>query len=82
MIYNEFKQTAMYINAEDVNICVNGEEPIDEEYFYVDEVCLLDNLPVVGTAHYPNGNVMVDLVCTNWDQRFEEDWIPEPYNEE
>lgn len=78
MTYGELKETEMYINAEDVDVCVNGEEPINEEFFYNDDdVCLLDTLPVVGTGHFSNGILQVDLVCTNWDKKFDEDWIPE-----
>lgn len=79
MTLGELKKTKMYINAEDVDICVNGEDPINEEYFYTDEICLLDCLPVVGTAHLSNRDLQVDLVCTNWDERFTEDWTPEPF---
>lgn len=77
MTFGELKETDMYINAEDIDICVNGEEPINEEYFYVDEICLLDNLPVVGIGHFSNGILQIDLVSSNWDKRFDEDWIPE-----
>lgn len=73
MTYGEFKETEMYMNAEDINLCVNGENPIDEMY-YPEE---LDHLQVIGTGHFPNGNVQIDLVCSNWDKRFEPDWIAE-----
>lgn len=81
MTLGELKKLKMYINAEDVDICVNGEEPINDEYFYEDDICLLDNLPVVGTGYFPDGILQVDLVCTNWDRKYEEDWIPEPWVE-
>lgn len=77
MTYGEYKQTEEYLNAEDVDLCINGEEPIDEEYFYADEFCILDNLPVVGIGHMADGTIHIDLVCINWDKRFELDWIPE-----
>lgn len=77
MTYGEIKETAAYINAEDVEVCVNDEDPIDEEYFYVDEFCVLDNLLVVGTGKMDDGTFHIDLVCTNWDKRFDTDWIPE-----
>ena len=44
MTYGEYKKTDEYLNAEDVTVCVNGEDEIDEIY-YPDE---LDFLPVVG----------------------------------
>lgn len=80
MTFGELKETEMYINAEDVDICINGEDSIDDEYFYEDDICLLDHLPVVGTAHFPNGILQVDLICTNWDKKYDsDDWIPEPF---
>jgi hypothetical protein len=33
MTYGELKKTKAYANASDIIVCVNGEEPIDEEYF-------------------------------------------------
>lgn len=77
MTYGEYKQTEEYLNAEDIEVCVNGEESIDEEDFYVDELCTLDDLPVIGTANMADRTLHIDLVCTNWDKRFEPDWIPE-----
>lgn len=77
MTFGELKETDMYVDAEDIRVFVNDDE-IGEEGFYIDEICLLDTLPVIGTVHFPNGNLEVDLVCTNWDERFDEDWIPEP----
>ena len=78
MTYGELKETETYINAKDIEINVNMEESIDEEYFYVDEFCLLDDLQVIGTANMEDGTLHIDLVCTNWDKRFDPDWIPEP----
>lgn len=77
MTYGELKETETYINAKDIEINVNMEESIDEEYFYVDEFCLLDDLQVIGTANMADGTLHIDLVCANWDKRFEPDWIPE-----
>ena len=77
MTYGELKETETYINAKDIEINVNMEESIDEEYFYVDEFCLLDDLQVIGTANMVDGTLHIDLVCANWDKRFEPDWIPE-----
>ena len=42
MTYGELKEAETYINAKDVEINVNMEESIDEEYFYVDENGHLD----------------------------------------
>ena len=77
MTYGELKETETYINAKDIEINVNMEESIDEEYFYVDEFCLLDDLQVIGTANMADRTLHIDLVCANWDKRFEPDWIPE-----
>lgn len=72
MTYGEFKKTKEYKRAEDVTVCVNGEDAIDEMY-YPDE---LDSLPVVGVGY--NGKcIMIDLVCRNWDKRFDVGWIGE-----
>lgn len=52
------KETKAYINVEDIEVYVNGEEPIDEEYFY-------DDLPVIGTGNIVDGILHIDLLCTN-----------------
>lgn len=70
MTYGEIKNRKEYINASDVDVCVNGEEPIDEQ-LYPEE---LDNLQVVGMGHGANGSLLIDLVCENWDERYEDDW--------
>jgi hypothetical protein len=72
MTYGELKQTDMYLNANDIDLCVNGEDPIDEMY-YPEE---LDQLPVVGTGNMANSSLLIDLVCSNWDKRFEVGWVP------
>ena len=77
MTYGEIKETDLYINAEDVEVCVNGEDTIDEEYFYVDEFCMLDDLPVVGTGNMEDGTLHIDLLCANWDERYDADLIPQ-----
>lgn len=77
MTYGELKETETYINAKDIEINVNMEESIDEEYSYVDEFCLLDDLQVIGTGSMTDGTLHIDLACANWDKRFEPDWIPE-----
>jgi hypothetical protein len=38
---------------------------------------MLDTLPVVGAGNLTDGTLYIDLVCANWDKRFEDDWIPE-----
>lgn len=70
MIYGEYKQTEEYLNAEDVSLCVNGEDPVDEMY-YPEE---LNHLPVIGIG-YSGNELLIDIVCLNWDKRFEPDWI-------
>ena len=71
MTYGEIKETEAYINAEDVEVCVNGEEAIEEEYYPIE----LDHLQVVGTGHNADGTLLIDLVCENWDKRFDVDWV-------
>ena len=47
MTYGELKETETYINAKDIEINVNMEESIDEEYFYVDPLNLIhQTIPV------------------------------------
>lgn len=41
--------------------------------YYPDE---LDFLPVVGVGYDTEG-ITIDLVCTNWDKRFDIGWIGE-----
>ena len=77
MTFGEIKQTKEFINAPDYEVRVNGGEPVEEEYYYIDEVCLLDKLLVVGTGSWSDGTLRIDLVCSNWDKRFDIDWYPE-----
>lgn len=70
MTYKEYKETTEYKEANHVYICVNGDKSdiIDETQ--------LDNCYVIGTG--VNGdNLLVDLLCTNWDKRYEPNWIAE-----
>ena len=75
MTYGEYKKTDEYLNAEDVTVCVNGEDEIDEIY-YPDE---LDFLPVVGVGYNATG-IKIDIVCSNWNRRFDIGWIAESEN--
>lgn len=61
MTYGEIKETDAYLNATDVEVCVNGSDPIEEMY-YPEE---LDDLLVVGTGHHADGTLLLDLVCEN-----------------
>ena len=70
MIYGEFKQTKEYLNAEDVSVCVNGEDPIEEMYYPTE----LDQLSVIGCG-YCGKELIIDLICENWNERFEIGWI-------
>lgn len=72
MTYGEYKKTDGYLNAEDVIVCMNGEDEIDDMY-YPDE---LDNLLVVGVG-YNATEIKIDLVCSNWNKRFDVGWIAE-----
>lgn len=80
MTYEEFKNTKEYISADDTSVCINGEEEIDEMYYPGE----LDFLPVVGVSYLPvivNGRMVtrlvIDLVCSNWDKRFDVDFLGE-----
>lgn len=72
MLHGEYKKTDEYLNAEDITLCINGTDEIDEMY-YPDE---LDYLEVVGIGYSANG-LFIDLVCSNWDKRFNVGWVGE-----
>ena len=73
MTYGEYKKTDEYLNAVDVTICINSEDEIDEMY-YPDE---LDFLPVVGVVYSVTGIIKINLLCNNWDKRFDVGWVGE-----
>lgn len=73
MTYGEYKKTDEYLYAKDVTVCVNGEDEIDEMY-YSDE---LDFLPVIGVGYNPAGGIEIDIICSNWNKRFDVGWIGE-----
>lgn len=67
MKYKEIKEISRY---RDADVCVNGEGPIDKEYYKGKS----DNLPVVGIGN--NGKtLLIDLVCSNWEKRSEPNWV-------
>ena len=72
--YGEFKKTEMYLNAVDSAICVNDENILYDEMYYPEE---LDHLPVVGTCFRPDGFLEINLLCDNWDDRYEPGWVAE-----
>lgn len=71
MTYGELKEKDFYQNAEDTFLCVNGEEPVDEMYYPYE----LDSLQVIGIGFNADNILVIDIVCTNWDNRYELDWI-------
>ena len=73
MTYGEYKKTEEYLNAEDIYLCVNGEEPIDEMYYPVE----LDNMPIIGIGKFSDNTIQIDLIVSNWNNRYEENWIAE-----
>ena len=73
MTYGEYKQTEEYLNAEDVDLCINGEEPIDEMY-YPEE---LDHIPVLGIGSRVENTIQIDLIISNWKNRYDIGWIAE-----
>lgn len=72
MLYGEYKKTDEYLYADDITVCINGIDEINEMY-YPDE---LDYLDVVGVGYSANG-LFIDLACSNWDKRFEVGWVGE-----
>lgn len=75
MTYGEFKKTEIYLNAEDSAICVNDEDVLYDEMYYPEE---LDHLPVVGFESTPEGMLQINLLCSNWGNRNEIDFVAEP----
>ena len=39
----------------------------------------LDNLPVIGIISKPDGMLVINLLCSNWNDRYESDWVTEIY---
>lgn len=73
MTYGEYKQTEEYLNAEDIDLCINGEEPIDEMY-YPEE---LDHIPIFGIGSRADNTIQIDLIISNWENRYDIGWIAE-----
>ena len=73
MTYGELKETDLYKNAFDSFLCINGEEEIDEMY-YPEE---LDHIPVIGTGHSLDGTLQIDLLISNWKDRYNSNWRAE-----
>ena len=78
MTYGEFKETEMYLNAEDSAICVNDEDILYDEMYYPEE---LDHLPVIGTGFTAEGLLQINLLCRNWEDRNEIGGVAEAYDE-
>jgi len=75
MTYGEFKKTEIYLNAEDSAICINDEDILYDEMYYPEE---LDHLLVIGFESTPEGMLQINLLCSNWGNRNEIDFIAEP----
>lgn len=74
--YVEFKRTKLYLQAENTAICVNNEDKLYDEMYFPEE---LDNLPVIGIISKPDGMLVINLLCSNWNDRYESDWVTEIY---
>lgn len=74
--YGDFKRTKMYLQAENTAICVNGEDELYDEMYFPEE---LDHLPVIGIISEPDGTLGINLMCSNWNNRYEPDWVAEVY---
>lgn len=75
MTYGEFKKTEIYLNAEDSAICINDEDILYDEMYYPEE---LDHLLVIGFESTPEGMLQINLLCSNWGNRNEIDFVAEP----
>lgn len=74
--YGDFKRTKMYLQAENTAICINNEDELYDEMYFPEE---LDHLPVIGIISKPDGMLGINLLCSNWDDRYEPDWVAEIY---
>lgn len=74
--YGDFKRTKIYLQAENTAICVNNEDKLYDEMYFPEE---LDHLPVIGIISKPDGTLGINLLCSNWDDRYEPDWVAEVY---
>lgn len=70
--YGDFKRTKMYLQAENTVICINNEDELYDEMYFPEE---LDHLPVIGIISKPDGMLGINLLCSNWDDRYEQDWV-------
>lgn len=70
MTYGEFKKTKEHHKANDVSLCINGNDVVDEMYYPVE----LDCVPIVGVSYLANESITIDLIIHNWDRRFERNW--------
>ena len=75
MTYGDFKETEMYLNAEDSAICINDEDILYDEMYYPEE---LNHLLVIGTGFTADGLLQINLLCSNWGDRNEVDFVAEP----
>jgi hypothetical protein len=73
MTYGKYKKTKEYLNAEDIYLCVNGEDPVNEMYYPYQ----LDNVPIIGIGYLQNNIIQIDLVVLNWKDRFDPEWYAE-----
>lgn len=72
--YGDFKRTIMYLQAENTAICVNSEDELYDEMYFSEE---LDHLPVIGFISKSDGMLIINLLCSNWGDRYEPDWVAE-----
>ena len=56
MTYGKYKKTKEYLNAEDIYLCVNGEDPVNEMYYPYQ----LDNVPIIGIGYLQNNIIQID----------------------
>lgn len=61
-------------SIQDSAICVNDEDVLYDEMYYTEE---LDHLPVIGTVSTSEGLLVINLLCSNWKDRNEPNWIAE-----
>lgn len=79
MTFKEFKDTEIFKKSLNTEICINDGILLDESEI-AEYGNKLDNLTVDAYNEDEFGGLVVDLICSNWNDRINVDWIGESPN--
>lgn len=79
MTFKEFKDTETFKKSLNTEICINDDILLDEGEI-AEYGNKLDNLPVDAYNEDEFGGLIVDLICSNWSDRINVDWVGESPN--